>query len=86
MTMLAKIFTDFQPGVIGAFLAGYPVVVSLIVAGFVIHFLPSRWNEAAGRLVARMPLVAQLLLFVLMVYLVVQVRGSEVQPFIYLSF
>lgn len=86
LTMLSKIFTDFQPGLIGAFLAGYPVVVALIAAGFVLHFLPSGWNDGAGRLVARLPLAAQVVLMLLMIYLVVQVRGSEVQPFIYLSF
>ena len=86
LTMLSKIFTDFQPGLVGAFLAGYPAVAALIAAGFVIHFLPSRWNDGAGRLVARLPLVVQVVLLLLVIYLVVQVRGSEVQPFIYLSF
>lgn len=84
--MLTKIFTDFHGDLLPQFLAGYPAVTALIVAGFVIHFLPTKWNEGTGRLIARMPLVVQVLLFLVLVFIVIQVRGSEVQPFIYLQF
>lgn len=34
----------------------------------------------------RESLVVQLILFLLLIFIIVQVRGSEVQPFIYLQF
>ena len=84
--MLGKIFTEFHGELFGQFVEGYPAVMALMAAGFVLHFLPSRWNEGAGRLVARMPLAVQALLLVVLVFIVAQVRDSEVQPFIYLQF
>lgn len=84
--MLGKIFTEFHPEVFMQFIEGYPEVVSLILLGFILHFLPARWNENACRLMGRTPLLLQVLVFVFLLILVVQVRGSEVQPFIYLQF
>lgn len=84
--MLSKIFTDFHGELIGQFLTGYPAVTALIAAGFIIHFLPSSWNEGTGRLIGRLPFTVQALLLLALIVIVVQVRGSEVQPFIYLQF
>lgn len=84
--MLGKIFTEFHGELFLQFLEGYPAVMALIAAGFALHFLPSRWNDASARLVARLPLAVQAALLVVLIFLVVQVRGSEVQPFIYLQF
>lgn len=85
-TMLTKIFTDFHGELLPDFLAGYPEVMLLTGAGFVLHFLPSSWNDASCRFLTREPLIIQLIIFLLLIFLVVQVRGSEVQPFIYLQF
>lgn len=84
--MISKIFTDFHGELIGQFLTGYPAVTVLIAAGFIIHFLPSSWNESTGRLIGRLPFTVQALLLLALIVIVVQVRGSEVQPFIYLQF
>lgn len=84
--MLKQIFTNFQPQLITQFVAGYPEVTALMVLGFVLHFLPSRLNERATALIGRAPLWANALLLVAMIIWVVQVKGSEVQPFIYFKF
>lgn len=84
--MLGKIFTEFHGELLPQFLAGYPVVTALIVAGFVIHFLPTTWNDGTAHFFGRLPFPVQAFIFLLVLILVVQVRGSEVQPFIYLQF
>ncbi len=84
--MLSKIFSEFHGELLFQFLAGYPAVMSLIALGFVLHYLPSNWNTATCQLICRQSLPVQLLLFLLLIILVIQVRGSEVQPFIYLQF
>lgn len=86
LTMVGKIVTDFHGELLPQFLAGYPAVTALIVLGYVLHFLPTRWSDATRNGLARAPILLQLLLFAAMLLLVIQVRGSEVQPFIYLSF
>lgn len=86
MVMLTKIATDFHGELFGQFIAGYPVVSALIAAGFLLHFLPTGWNGIARRIFVRTPLVLQAVFFILLIFVIVQVRGSEVQPFIYLQF
>jgi len=85
-TMLAQIFTNFQPQLITQFVAGYPEVTALMALGFVLHFLPTRWNEKTEELMGRAPSILLALLLALMIVWMVQVKGSDVQPFIYFKF
>ena len=84
--MLRQIFTNFQPQLITQFVAGYPEVTMLMVLGYVLHFLPTRWNERTEARLSRAPLVVNALLLAAMIVWVVQVKGSDVQPFIYFKF
>ena len=84
--MLKQIFTNFQPQLIMQFVAGYPEVTMLMLLGFVLHFLPTRWNEQVSQCLSRAPLVVNALLLIGIIIWVVQVKGSDVQPFIYFKF
>ena len=86
LMMLNKIFFDFHPELFVQFISGYPIVVSLIVLGYILHYLPESWNVATSRLVCRAPFILQTVFLVLVIFLVIQVKSSEVQPFIYLQF
>lgn len=86
LLMLTQIFTQFHPEVFGQFLSAYPEVTALIVLGFVLHYLPSSWNARAEELMGRASLPLQAAFAVLVIFLVVQVKGSELQQFIYLQF
>lgn len=84
--MLTQIFTNFQPQLITQFVSGYPEVTALMLGGFVLHFLPSRWSEQAEKLMGRAPSILMALMLVVMIIWVIQVKGSEIQPFIYFKF
>ena len=84
--MLGQIFTNFQPQLVTQFLVGYPEVSALMVLGFVLHFLPSSLNERTGKTLSKAPLLVNALLLAAMIVWVVQVKGSDVQPFIYFKF
>lgn len=84
--MLGQIFTNFQPQLISQFVVGYPQVTALMLLGFVLHFLPTSWNEKAENLMGRTPSIIIALLLALMIAWVVQVKGADVQPFIYFKF
>ncbi len=84
--MLTQIFTNFQPQLITQFVAGYPEVTSLMVLGFVLHFLPTRLNERTEALMGRTPSILLAVLLALTIIWVIQVKGSEIQPFIYFKF
>lgn len=84
--MFEMIRYEFHPEIIPQFIEGYWLVVTLIVLGFVAHFIPQRAFRPLERSISRMPLIGQALLFALVVLLVVQFQSSGVQPFIYFQF
>jgi len=84
--MLSQIFTNFQAVVLPQLLTGYAPTMLLIAAGYLSHFTPHAWSRRLQARVAVQPILLQALLLILAAYMVVQVKGSEVQPFIYFQF
>lgn len=85
-TMLHQIFTNFQPQLLGQLISGYKVVFAFMAVGYLLHFLPDRWETACRQSVVRMPLIGQSFLLVILIYIVIQVKTSDIQPFIYFQF
>jgi hypothetical protein len=84
--MLTQITTDFHPEVFLEFLKGYPYVLMLMVLGYILHFIPSDIENHAQQLVIRSPFVLKVAYLVVIVFIVVQIKSSEIQPFIYFQF
>lgn len=84
--MLQQIFTNFQPQIFLQWCVSYWGVGLLMLLGYVLHFLPQSWSDASQRMVTRSPLVLQAVYVVLVIFIVIQVKSSEVQPFIYFQF
>lgn len=85
-TMIRQIFTAFHPELAGQLFTGYWKVFLLMGVGYLLHACPDRWQEACSRGTIRLPLVGQALVLILLVYLVMQVKSSDIQPFIYFQF
>ena len=85
-TMIRQIFTAFHPELAGQLFTGYWKVFLLMGVGYLLHSCPDRWQEACSRGMIRLPLVGQALVLILLVYLVMQVKSSDIQPFIYFQF
>ena len=81
-TMIRQIFTAFHPELAGQLFTGYWKVFLLMGVGYLLHACPDRWQEACSRGMIRLPLVGQALVLILLVYLVMQVKSSDIQPFI----
>ncbi|MDR0746243.1 MAG: MBOAT family protein [Mediterranea sp.] len=86
MDMIGQITANFQPQLFGQLIQGYRYVFALMLLGFLLHFAPARWETAFARHVVRLPLFGKALLMVVLIYLVIQVKSSEIQPFIYFRF
>jgi hypothetical protein len=84
--MLTQITTDFHPEIFLDFLKGYPYVLMLMVLGYILHFIPSDIENHAQQLVVRSPFVLKVAYLVVIVFIVVQIKSSEIQPFIYFQF
>jgi D-alanyl-lipoteichoic acid acyltransferase DltB (MBOAT superfamily) len=84
--MFTQIFTRFDARLIPQVAAGYGAVFGLIVLGYVTHFLPRRWEDAARRRMVRLPLWGMALVVVAVIWLVMQIKSADIQPFIYFQF
>ncbi len=84
--LLHQLFTAFDPTLIPQVIEGYGGVMLLIAIGFVMHFVPTRGDRWVEGLVTRAPMGIQVTLFVAAIWLVMQVKSSDIQPFIYFQF
>ena len=84
--MLRQIFTVFRPQLLPQLLAGYWEVFALMGLGYVLHFLPDSWERACTKTVIRLPLLGKAVLMIVLIYLVIQMKSSDIQPFIYFQF
>ena len=84
--MLHQIFFDFRPEIFPDFLAGYATVMFWMTLGYGLHMLPPTTERWGQRMVTSLPLVFKAALITLVVMLVMQIKSSEVQPFIYFQF
>ena len=85
-TMIRQIFTSFHPELLGQLIQGYWKVFALMGIGYVLHWCPDSWQNACCRGMIRLPLAAQACVLLMLIYLVIQVKSSDVQPFIYFQF
>ncbi len=86
LLMLNQIATDFSPGSYISLMPAYGTIFSLILAGYIVHFLPEKVKESYRGLFIRIPLVAQMVVIMLVAVLLFQMRTTEVMPFIYFRF
>ena len=84
--MAQQIATQFHPEVFLQFIQGYPTVLAAILFGYLLHYTPHSWSVQLQNNLERTPLIGKAVIFALFIFLVLQVRSSELVPFIYLQF
>ena len=84
--MIKQIFTDFHPELWWQLISGYSEVFVLMALGYALHWCPDSWQNASLRCVTRMPLVLQSVLLIVLIFIIIQVKSSDIQPFIYFQF
>lgn len=84
--MFCRIFTDFRPEVIEAFVRERAVWTLMLIAAYVLIFLPDRMSEWAERRFVGMRWFGKLLLLCLLLQLIIEFSAAYVAPFIYAGF
>lgn len=84
--MATQIFTNFHPEIAPQFVEGYLLIVLAIAFGFLIHFVPENWTVRLKSFFGAMPLVIQAVILAIVIVLIIQVRSSEIVPFLYLKY
>jgi alginate O-acetyltransferase complex protein AlgI len=85
-SVISQIALHFTPGIFWSFITGYKSVLLVMLMGYILHFMPRTIELDAQRWVDRMPLPAKVAVMAAIVVLVVQVKSSDIQPFIYFQF
>jgi D-alanyl-lipoteichoic acid acyltransferase DltB (MBOAT superfamily) len=84
--MLAQIFTQFEAGVFTQLISGYRTVFILMAAGYIIHFIPKTFDLKIQEQVTLLPFWGKATLLSLAIFTVIQMKSSEIVPFIYFQF
>lgn len=86
MDMFSQILYYFKGGVLPQFVQAYPVVLGLIIAGYILHFVPKSVELKAAELLTRTPLPAKAFILAVVIWIVAQAKSADLQPFIYFQF
>ncbi|MBP7865230.1 MAG: MBOAT family protein [Acidobacteria bacterium] len=86
MAMIRQIGWGFHAEILPSLVSGYPAVFGLIGLGLLLHYLPRSAEHLLERGVTRVGLVPQAALMAGMIWLIMQVKSSDIQPFIYFQF
>lgn len=84
--MLSQIFTSFHPELLPNVLMSYWHVFALIFLGYVLHFVPDTWSQGLKHAFVKMPVFLYAVVLILLIVIIMQVKTSEIQPFIYFQF
>ena len=84
--MLSQIVNNFHPELLIGVISNYWHVFVLIVIGYTLHFLPDRLSHQCRDSFTKMPMFLYVLILVALIAIIIQVKTSEVQPFIYFQF
>ena len=86
LTMLGQIFSDFTPQLFVPLITEYWKAFALIGLGYLLQFAPDSWTNICRNVVIALPLVGKALLLIILIYIVIQMKSAEIQPFIYFQF
>ena len=84
--MLYQITHNFNSAIIPQFVLGYKAVVGLIVLGYAMHFIPEKIDGDIQRKVSGASFWWQVAMLTAVVWCVMQIKSSDIQPFIYFQF
>jgi len=85
-SVLTQITTAFHAGIFADFVKGYPYILMLMVLGYILHFIPSSIEKYTEQLVIKSPFILKVTYLLVIVFIVIQIKSSEIQPFIYFQF
>lgn len=84
--MLHQIAFDFHGAMIPQVLGGYAGVFGLMAVGYALHLMPDRLDAAVQRRITAAPMVWQVVMAAALIWCVMQIKSSDIQPFIYFQF
>lgn len=86
LKMLQQIAQGINLSLLPQFILAYKPVVFLVAMGYALHFVPKKYENRISSILAEQPLYVKAIIVSLLLFLLVQVRSSDILPFIYFQF
>ncbi|MCX7876062.1 MAG: MBOAT family protein [Melioribacteraceae bacterium] len=84
--MISQILNYFHAEVFIQFAEKLPIILGLIVIGYLLHFIPQKVETSVKKFVIFLPWYLQALLIVIVIWIVAQFKSADIAPFIYFQF
>ena len=84
--VIHQITHALRPDLLPQVLASFRLVFMLVALGYALHAIPDQMTFRLEDLMGRRSVVTQAVLITLVIWLVIQVKSAEIQPFIYFQF
>jgi D-alanyl-lipoteichoic acid acyltransferase DltB (MBOAT superfamily) len=85
-SLLHQVAYDFQPEVWFELYNGYTAVFWVMLLGFVLHFFPKKLELGTENFLGKVPVVGNVVIMVVFIWLLTQVKSSQTMLPIYLQF
>lgn len=86
LSVITQISDHFAPEVFLQFVVGYKNVLLLLLLGYLLHFTSKAQELRFRSWLTDLPFIGQVCLFIVTVFLLIQIRSADAQPFIYFNF
>ena len=86
LSVITQISDHFTPEVFLQFVVGYKNVLLLLLLGYLLHFTSKKQELRFRSWLTDLPFIGQVCLFIVTVFLLIQIRSADAQPFIYFNF
>lgn len=84
--LIRQLPEHFTLSVFLQFVVGYKEVLILLVLGYLLHFTSKKQELSFRGWVTELPFLGQALLFLVVIFAMLQIRSADAQPFIYFNF
>lgn len=86
LSVITQISDHFTPEIFLQFVVGYKNVLLLLLLGYLLHFTSKAQELRFRSWLTDLPFIGQVCLFIVTVFLLIQIRSADAQPFIYFNF
>jgi len=86
MQVITQITTKFNPQIALEVITAYKPVFLLFAIGYMLHFMTVGITQKTQLAVAKAPSFVQALILVAVIWLIIQTKSANIQPFIYFQF
>ncbi|MFC2665935.1 MAG: MBOAT family O-acyltransferase [Prevotella histicola] len=84
--MIKQMFTKFNPSVLPDVVVGYKYVFLLMAFALLTHWIPDSWQRNCVNVLQKGGVLLSAIAITIVIFIIMQVKSSDIQPFIYFQF